>query len=169
MCPWPSICIHGPSNKFSDLLPPASLPPVQKRAAQHTFLRHKGAHTDENGPFGTPFLTPKSPRKKLCGSPFCVLSQEMRHIIFFLGAQNGVFWVGVKKFMLKKSCAFRPPKYLRDGFFSDVGVRRSYALAMRIPNPSPILDKTFAPMDTGFYPALGLGLVRPFTLTQYAA
>ena len=34
---------------------------------------------------------------------------EMRHINFFLGTQNGVFWVGAKKFMLKKfMCFFRP-------------------------------------------------------------
>ena len=45
MCPWPSSCFHGPSSKFLDLLPPASLPPVQKRDAQHMFLQHKGAHT----------------------------------------------------------------------------------------------------------------------------
>ena len=51
----------------------------------------------ENGPFGPPFCQ-KSARKSLCGSLFCVLSQEMRHINFFLGAQNGVFWVGAKKF-----------------------------------------------------------------------
>ena len=43
--------------------------------------------------------------------PFCVLSQEMRHIHFCLGAQNGVFWVGAKKFMLKKfMCFFGPLK-----------------------------------------------------------
>ena len=44
-CPWPSICFHGPSSKFLDLLPPASLPPMQKRDAQHMFLQHKGART----------------------------------------------------------------------------------------------------------------------------
>ena len=38
--------VHGPSGNFLDLLPPASLPPVQKRDAQHMFLQHKGAHTD---------------------------------------------------------------------------------------------------------------------------
>ena len=37
LCPWPSICFHGPSSKFLDLLPPTSLPPVQKRDAQHMF------------------------------------------------------------------------------------------------------------------------------------
>ena len=36
----------SPSGKFLDLLPPASLPPVQKRDAQHMFLQHKGSHTD---------------------------------------------------------------------------------------------------------------------------
>ena len=33
----------------------------------------------------------------------------MRHINFFLGAQNGVFWVGAKKFMFKKFMCFFGP------------------------------------------------------------
>ena len=41
VCPWPSICFHGPSGKFLDLLPPASQPPVQKRDTQHMLLQHK--------------------------------------------------------------------------------------------------------------------------------
>ena len=62
----------------------------------------------KNGPFGTPFLTPNPPEKKVYAGPFFgVLSQEMRHINFFLGAQNGVFRVGCKKVMLKKlMCSF---------------------------------------------------------------
>ena len=48
---------------------------------------------------GPPFSPLNPPRKKLCGSLFCVLSEEMRHVNFFLGAQNEVFWVGAKKFM----------------------------------------------------------------------
>ena len=56
---------------------------------------------------GPPFWPQKSPRKSLCGSLFCILSQEMRHINFFLWAQNGVFWVGAKKLMLKM-CFFSP-------------------------------------------------------------
>ena len=44
LCFWTSICFHGPSSEFLDLLPPASLLPVQKRDAQHKFLQHK--HTD---------------------------------------------------------------------------------------------------------------------------
>ena len=63
----------------------------------------------ENGPFGTPFLAPKTPRKSLCGSLFCVLFQEMRHINSFLGAQIGVFWVGGEKFMLKNVMCFFSP------------------------------------------------------------
>ena len=58
---------------------------------------------------GPRFGPPKSPRKSLCGSLFCVLSQEMRHINFFLGAQNGVFWAGAKKFMLKHFMRFFGP------------------------------------------------------------
>ena len=62
---------------------------------------------------GPPFLAQKSPGKSLCGSLFCVLSQEMRHINFLLGAQNGVFcWVGAKKFMLKKFMCFLCPHSL---------------------------------------------------------
>ena len=38
----------------------------------------------------------------------------MRHITFFLGAQNEVFWVGDKKFMLKKFVLFLSlPKRVR--------------------------------------------------------
>ena len=47
LCPWPSICCHGPSSKFLDLLPPTSPPPVQKRDAQHMFLQHKRTHTEQ--------------------------------------------------------------------------------------------------------------------------
>ena len=46
LCPWPSICFHGPSCKFLDPLPLTSLPPVQKRDAQHMFLQHKRARTE---------------------------------------------------------------------------------------------------------------------------
>ena len=37
----------------------------------------------------------------------------MRHINFFLVAQNGVFWVGAKKFMLKKFMCFSGPLFFR--------------------------------------------------------
>ena len=44
----------------------------------------------ERGPFGTPFLTPKSaPKKSLCGSLFLRPFPEMRHTNFFLGAEIG--------------------------------------------------------------------------------
>ena len=63
----------------------------------------------ENGPFGTPFLVPQNPpEKSLCGSPFCVLSQEIRLINFYLGAQDGGFRVGAKKLMSKKFMCFFP-------------------------------------------------------------
>ena len=42
------------------------------------------------------FDPPKSPRKSSCGSFFGVLSQETRHINFFLGAQSGCFGWGPK-------------------------------------------------------------------------
>ena len=48
VCPWSSICFHGALGKFLDLLPPASLPPVQNRDAQHMFLQHKGSHADKS-------------------------------------------------------------------------------------------------------------------------
>ena len=57
-----------------------------------------------------PVLDPQNPPKKfmfIC--LFCVLSQEMRHINFFLGVQNREFWVGDKKFMLKKFMCFSRP------------------------------------------------------------
>ena len=38
-------------------------------------------------------------------TPFCILSQEMRHINLFLGAQS-VYWVGHEKCMLNSACAF---------------------------------------------------------------
>ena len=57
----------------------------------------------ENGQFRTPFLTPKiRPKKFMFMSLFCVLSQEMRHINFFSGGQNGVFWVGGHKVYVEK-------------------------------------------------------------------
>ena len=40
----------------------------------------------EDGPFGTPLFDPKITPKKFMWVPFCALSQEMRHINFFLGA-----------------------------------------------------------------------------------
>ena len=36
--PRASICFIAPSSKFLDLLPPAALPPVQERDAQHKLL-----------------------------------------------------------------------------------------------------------------------------------
>ena len=46
--------------------------------------------------------TPKSLR----GSLLCVLSQEIRNINFFLGAQNGEFCLGASEFMLTRSMCF---------------------------------------------------------------
>ena len=54
----------------------------------------------ENGPFGTP-LSPQIPPKSLCGSLFCILSQETRHIIFLLEAQMGVLGGGQKVYVEK--------------------------------------------------------------------
>ena len=54
-----------------------------------------------------PLFDPKLPLKKcLCGSPFCVLSQEVRHINFFLGAQKGAFGGGGRKVHVEKFDVF---------------------------------------------------------------
>ena len=64
----------------------------------------------EIGPFGTPFLTPKIPPKKFMWVPFLrPFPGNEAHKYFFLGAQNGVFWLGAKKFMLKKFMCFFGP------------------------------------------------------------
>ena len=58
-------------------------------------------------PFGTPFLIPEVRPKKFMWSLFCVLSQEMRHINFFL-AQNWGFWVGRQKVYVEKAYVLLP-------------------------------------------------------------
>ena len=60
MCPWPSICFHGPLGKFLDLLPPASLPPVQRRHAQHIFCSTRG-HTPNNPSISFRLCRPQFP------------------------------------------------------------------------------------------------------------
>ena len=45
--------------------------------------------------------TPNSPRKSLCGSLFCALSQEMRHINFFWAPKRGVLGGGQKVYLEK--------------------------------------------------------------------
>ena len=82
----------------------------------------------ENGLFGTPFWPQKSPRKSLCGSPFCFLSQERRHTNFFLGAQNGGFLGGGQKSL----CAYPVPSWEPP----DVGL--ALTGVWRVPPPSPI-------------------------------
>ena len=49
LCPWSSICFMAPSSKILGSAPPAPLPSVEKRDAQHKFLQHKGANTDRRG------------------------------------------------------------------------------------------------------------------------
>ena len=44
VCPWPSICFHGPSGKVLDLLPPASLAPPKTGRRAHVFGSTRG-HT----------------------------------------------------------------------------------------------------------------------------
>ena len=50
LCAWPSILLHAPLGIFLDWLAAAPPPPVQKRDAQHKFLRHRGARADSTGP-----------------------------------------------------------------------------------------------------------------------
>ena len=66
-------------------------------------------------PFGTPFRPQNSPEKSLCGSLFCVLSQEMRHINFFSGGpQWGILGGGQKVYVEKSLCAVSVPYKLRE-------------------------------------------------------
>ena len=44
--PWANILLHGPLGISLNLLPAATLPPLQKRDAQHVFLQHRGTHAD---------------------------------------------------------------------------------------------------------------------------
>ena len=54
---------------------------------------------------GPPFWLKNPAEKVYVGPSFCVLSQEMRHINFFLGDQNGGFWVMCFFGPLKSLCA----------------------------------------------------------------
>ena len=71
----------------------------------------------------------------------------MRHINFFLGAQNGVFWVGAKKFMLKKFMCFFGPLSLISAVASRlrlsllVGFGGIEAVDTEFPYPVPIVDR----------------------------
>ena len=82
---------------------------------------------------GPPFWPPKSPPKKFMWVPFCILSQELRHINFFRGAQNGAFWVGAKKFMLQKFMRFFGPLVLQEIWISPV-IRKSAWKDLRFKN-----------------------------------
>ena len=61
----------------------------------------------ENGPFGTPLLAPKIPRKVYVGPVFCVLFQEMRRINCFWGPKLASFGWGPKSLCEKVMCFFR--------------------------------------------------------------
>ena len=56
----------------------------------------------ENGLFETPFLNPQIPLIKFMWVPFCVLSQEMRHINFFLWGPKWGVWGGGQKVYVEK-------------------------------------------------------------------
>ena len=63
----------------------------------------------ENGPFGTPLSPQKIPRKSLCGSLFCVLSQELRQINISSGGPKSGVLGGGQKACWKSWCAFSVP------------------------------------------------------------
>ena len=59
-----------------------------------------------------PLFDPQNPREEVYMGPFFASlpgNEAHKHINFFLGAQNGVFWVGAKKSMLKKFVRFCGP------------------------------------------------------------
>ena len=59
-----------------------------------------------------PLLDPKNPPEKVYVGPFFAsFPGNEAHKLFFWGAQNGGFWVGVKKFMLKKFMRFFGPLF----------------------------------------------------------
>ena len=97
--------ILGQSAAFPRIL--GSENPSEFRAGKNNKLNFLWPKMARLGP---PFDAKNPPEKVYVGPIFfCVLSQEMRHINFFLGAQIGVFWVGAKKFMLKKFMCFFGP------------------------------------------------------------
>ena len=68
----------------------------------------------QNGSFGDPpYHAPKIPQqKRWCGYLSCILSQEMRHINFSLGASNEGFGVGASRHVasqFRKCCNGRRP------------------------------------------------------------
>ena len=67
-------------------------------------------HFGPKWPVWTPLLTPKIPPKKFMWVPFLrpFPGKNEAHQLFFWGP-NGVFWVGPKKFMLKKLMCFFGP------------------------------------------------------------
>ena len=56
-----------------------------------------------------PPFWPENPPQKVYVH-FCVLSQEMRHVNFFLGPQSRVFWVGAKNYVERVYVLFLSPK-----------------------------------------------------------
>ena len=66
------------------------------------FLRPKMAHLEP------PFRPQKPPQKSLCGSLFCALSQEMRHINFFSGGPaRQKFRIGSSQTCREKNNVYR--------------------------------------------------------------
>ena len=89
----------------------------------------------ENGPFGTPFLTPqKIPPKKVYVAPFLLSQEKMGHINFFSGGEKwGVLGGGHKAYVEKVYVAsFGPlpiePSELR---WAKIANRQSLAFSER--------------------------------------
>ena len=56
-----------------------------------------------------PLFDPKNPHQKVYVGPFLASFSREWGTYIFLWAQNEVFWVGAKKFMLKKFMCFLGP------------------------------------------------------------
>ena len=63
------------------------------------------------------------PRKSLCGSLFCVLSQEMRHINFPVGPKKGCLGGGQKVYVEKVYALFLSPREVVVAGVSDILLR----------------------------------------------
>ena len=69
----------------------------------------------KDGPFGTPFLTPNSPRRSLCGSPFLrPFPGNEAHKLFSGGPKWDVLGGGQKVYVEKVYVLFLSPTSLGD-------------------------------------------------------
>ena len=88
---------------------------------------------------------------------------DSRHLDVSAGPVGAKTSLGNRHFRCKRQKLASPESgpadkyaHMRDRLLASAGFGRSYTLAMRLPNPSPVLDKNLAPMGPEFYPILGL-------------